>query len=347
MLEEYLELGFNYRMTDIQAAIGLVQLDKLDQMVAGAAQRAARYHAAARSCPGVRTVSDPPNGTTNYQSFWVRARPDFRSRPRRRCCALLEHGISARRGIMAAHLEPAYADHPAKRRAPGDRAADPTVADPAAVPHNDRARTRWRRRGDLRGGGTTGGIVAGAHNKLPGDWTDLVVVCAGTSWDGVTFAVKHIARQLTAYAPVLYVDPPLPSIRARRGQALEGTLREPPLRLIEPGLARVTPIVNPGRSRCGLREVARVLQRRAIRKAVDALGARPRPSSPHAQTTFSTQSARMSGCSTRPTITRLDRRSWGFRAAGWSEPQPVRCARQTWSLPFPTCWQNVGELRVR
>lgn len=118
--------------------------------------------------------------------------------------------------------------------------------------------------------------MADARSALPGDWTDLVVVCAGTSWDGITFAVKHIARQLTAYAPVLYVDPPLSSIRARRDPTLAGSLREPPLRLIEPGLARVSPIVGPGWSRRGLRNVTRVLQRRAIRKAVNALGVQPR-----------------------------------------------------------------------
>lgn len=118
--------------------------------------------------------------------------------------------------------------------------------------------------------------MANRHSELPGDWTDLIVVCAGTSWDGVTYAVKHIAQRLTAYAPVLYVDPPLSSIRARRTPALVGSVHEPPLRLIEPGLARLSPIVNPGWSRGGLRDIARMLHRRAIRRAVDALGARPR-----------------------------------------------------------------------
>jgi teichuronic acid biosynthesis glycosyltransferase TuaH len=118
--------------------------------------------------------------------------------------------------------------------------------------------------------------VAGAFSPLPGDWTGLVVVCAATSWDGITGSEKHMARQLAAHAPVLFVDPPLSSIGVRRNPALAGALKEPRLRLIGPRLARLSPIVNPGPTRAGLRDVARLLHRRAIRQAVGALGARPR-----------------------------------------------------------------------
>jgi teichuronic acid biosynthesis glycosyltransferase TuaH len=118
--------------------------------------------------------------------------------------------------------------------------------------------------------------MAPALSPLPGDWTGLVVVCAATSWDGITGSEKHMARQLAAHAPVLYVDPPLSSLRAGHHSGLARSLRQPPLRMISPGLARVSPIVNPGLTRVGLRDVARVLHRRAIRQAVDALGTRPR-----------------------------------------------------------------------
>ena len=43
LIEHYLETGFNYRMTDIQAAIGLVQLGKLARMVARRRELAERY----------------------------------------------------------------------------------------------------------------------------------------------------------------------------------------------------------------------------------------------------------------------------------------------------------------
>jgi dTDP-4-amino-4,6-dideoxygalactose transaminase len=112
VLEQYLETGFNYRLTDVQAAIGLVQLQRLDDIVAQRREAAACYHALLRELPRFRCVQDPPWGTTNYQSFWVLL-PEETGRTRNE---VLEHlageGISGRRGIMAAHLEPAYAGHP-------------------------------------------------------------------------------------------------------------------------------------------------------------------------------------------------------------------------------------------
>ena len=109
VLESYLETGFNYRMTDVQAAIGLVQLGRLDAMVARRRELAARYRALLADLDGLTPVRDPAYGTANFQSFWVLLDQRY-GRPRNEVLALLaEAGISARRGIMAAHLEPAYA----------------------------------------------------------------------------------------------------------------------------------------------------------------------------------------------------------------------------------------------
>lgn len=112
VLERYLEVGFNYRMTDVQAAVGLVQLGKLDAMVARRRELAARYDAALRDVPGLRPVRDPAYGQGNFQSYWVLLDPAFPVDRDALLAALADAGISARRGIMAAHLEPAYADHP-------------------------------------------------------------------------------------------------------------------------------------------------------------------------------------------------------------------------------------------
>jgi perosamine synthetase len=112
VIERYLETGFNYRMTDIQAAVGLVQLAKLDLMIERRRAQARRYHEAFADIVGLVTATDPPYGTTTFQSFWVLL-PDDASISRDDLLARLqEAGISARRGIMAAHLEPAYAGHP-------------------------------------------------------------------------------------------------------------------------------------------------------------------------------------------------------------------------------------------
>jgi dTDP-4-amino-4,6-dideoxygalactose transaminase len=112
VVEAYMETGFNYRMTDIQAAVGLVQLDRLDEIVGRRRALAERYQQLLAEVPGIRTISDPPYGTGNYQSFWV-VLPDDSSVDRDEVMRqMLAHGISTRRGIMAAHLEPAYADGP-------------------------------------------------------------------------------------------------------------------------------------------------------------------------------------------------------------------------------------------
>ncbi len=113
IVEEYVETGFNYRLTDVQAALGLVQLGRLDAIVARRRELAARYHELlADALPDVRAVRDPEHGETNYQSFWVELPPDCPVARNDVLAALAEAGVSGRRGIMAAHLEPAYAGHP-------------------------------------------------------------------------------------------------------------------------------------------------------------------------------------------------------------------------------------------
>lgn len=116
VLESYDELGFNYRMTDVQAAIGLVQLGRLGEMVARRRELADRYRWLLAEVPGLRLVADPVGadgrayGETNYQACWVLLGPEFPVRRDAMLGRLAAAGISARRGIMAAHLEPAYAD---------------------------------------------------------------------------------------------------------------------------------------------------------------------------------------------------------------------------------------------
>ncbi|WP_436773393.1 DegT/DnrJ/EryC1/StrS family aminotransferase [Yinghuangia sp. YIM S09857] len=112
VLETYDELGFNYRMTDVQAAIGLVQLGRLDAMVERRRRLADRYRRLLTGVPGLRLVEDPAYGTTNYQACWALLPEDFPVGRDALLGKLSAEGISARRGIMAAHLEPAYADTP-------------------------------------------------------------------------------------------------------------------------------------------------------------------------------------------------------------------------------------------
>ncbi|MFC7381600.1 DegT/DnrJ/EryC1/StrS family aminotransferase [Sphaerisporangium rhizosphaerae] len=111
--EEYSEVGFNYRMTDLQAAVGLVQLRRLPELVARRRALAGRYQELLAGIPGLTTAGDTDHGRTNYQSFWIALPAGFPMSRNDLLGFLAERGVSARRGIMAAHLEPAYADVPA------------------------------------------------------------------------------------------------------------------------------------------------------------------------------------------------------------------------------------------
>ncbi|PRY32032.1 DegT/DnrJ/EryC1/StrS family aminotransferase [Pseudosporangium ferrugineum] len=112
VLEAYLETAYNYRMTDIQAAVGLVQLGRLAGLVAQRRALAARYHDLLAGIDGLVPVRDPAYGRTNYQSFWVLLNPEYATGRDEVLAELAARGVSARRGIMAAHLEPAYAGVP-------------------------------------------------------------------------------------------------------------------------------------------------------------------------------------------------------------------------------------------
>lgn len=108
IVETYDEVGYNYRMTDLQAAVGLVQLRRLDEMVAKRRALAARYTQRLSPLNWMITPSEPAGCVSNFQSYMVRLtehapveRDDLMQR-------MLDRGISTRRGIMATHREAPY-----------------------------------------------------------------------------------------------------------------------------------------------------------------------------------------------------------------------------------------------
>ena len=107
VIESYLETGYNYRMTDIQAAVGLVQLGRLEELLSRRRGLAARYTESLADL-GVVVASDPPYGTTNFQSYWVLLPADSPMERNELLASLLRDGISARRGVMAIHREPPF-----------------------------------------------------------------------------------------------------------------------------------------------------------------------------------------------------------------------------------------------
>ena len=108
VFESYPELGFNYRLTDIQAAIGREQLKRLPEAISQRRQLAERYRQLLGDVPGLVLPTEREWARTNWQSFCVRlpANTDQREAMQK----MLDEGIATRRGIMCAHLEPAYHD---------------------------------------------------------------------------------------------------------------------------------------------------------------------------------------------------------------------------------------------
>ena len=105
VFEAYPVLGFNYRMTDIQAAVGREQLARLDELVTRRRELAGRYTSALGAVPGVHPPREPEWARTNWQSYAVRLeKADLRAVMQR----LLHDGIASRRGVMNAHTEAAY-----------------------------------------------------------------------------------------------------------------------------------------------------------------------------------------------------------------------------------------------
>jgi dTDP-4-amino-4,6-dideoxygalactose transaminase len=112
IFEEYAELGYNYRMTDIQAAIGRVQLKRLPEIVQRRRELAQRYFDLLSSVPGLGLPDEPEWARSNWQSFCVRLPEGAVQRTVMQ--HMLDAGIATRRGIMNAHLEPAYRGQPWK-----------------------------------------------------------------------------------------------------------------------------------------------------------------------------------------------------------------------------------------
>ncbi|WP_436640333.1 glycosyltransferase [Microbaculum sp. FT89] len=103
----------------------------------------------------------------------------------------------------------------------------------------------------------------------------LIVVCAGTSWGGIRGSDHHVATELTRYATVLWVDPPVTFLTPVRRRQEVGAVPWPRLRPGIPGLVRLTPTAIPGYTRPGINATTGFLVRTQIRWALDKLGATP------------------------------------------------------------------------
>ena len=140
--EVYEELGYNYRLTDIQAAIGIEQFKKLDSLLARRRAVAQRYNAAFCKVEQLQTPVEPAYATHSYQSYAIRLRPGCRMGRDDMMRALIDAGVSCRRGIPPAHLEPLYASRGRVSLPVTEAIAAESIFIPmyAALPEADQAR---------------------------------------------------------------------------------------------------------------------------------------------------------------------------------------------------------------
>jgi len=126
IFESYPEIGFNYRMTDIQAAVGREQLKRLPELFSRRRAILEKYRALLGDVPNLSLPLEPEWARSNWQSFAVRLADEVDQREVMQ--SLLDNGVASRRGIMCSHLEPAYQTEPW-------RSSGPLTASEAAQAH--------------------------------------------------------------------------------------------------------------------------------------------------------------------------------------------------------------------
>jgi perosamine synthetase len=120
IFESYPMVGFNYRMTDIQAAVGREQLKRLPEIVPRRRELAARY-TRLLTAAGLATPYEPAWARSNWQSYTVTLPEGCDQRQVMQ--SMLDRGIATRRGIMCAHREEPYLGSNAPGSLPQSEAA--------------------------------------------------------------------------------------------------------------------------------------------------------------------------------------------------------------------------------
>jgi dTDP-4-amino-4,6-dideoxygalactose transaminase len=111
LLPEFNLLGFNYRMTDLQGAVGLVQLAKMDRYIEERDRWAQWYARQLADLDWLRVPRAPEGSRHGWQSFVCWVAPERAPRPRNEIMQLLhDQGIATRPGTHAVHLLGLYRD---------------------------------------------------------------------------------------------------------------------------------------------------------------------------------------------------------------------------------------------
>ena len=108
IFEDYVTTGFNYRMTDIQAAVGVEQLKRLDDIIDERRSLAAHYAKLLSNIPHLKIPKVRDAIRPNWQSYPIKLLDGAPCSQLEFMQFLLDKGIATRRGIMNAHQEAAY-----------------------------------------------------------------------------------------------------------------------------------------------------------------------------------------------------------------------------------------------
>jgi len=128
IIEEYNEVGYNYRMTDVQAAIGIEQVKRLDGIVSERRRLAEQYTKALEGHSWLRAPVEPDWAESNFQSYAVQLTKDAPVSRNDLMQKLLDRGIATRRGIMLAHREKPFHANPSGKHLPvSEQASDCSI----------------------------------------------------------------------------------------------------------------------------------------------------------------------------------------------------------------------------
>ncbi|HET6996614.1 MAG TPA: DegT/DnrJ/EryC1/StrS family aminotransferase [Chitinophagaceae bacterium] len=137
IFEDHVEVGYNYRMTDIQAAVGIKQLEKLDWIVAERRKIAKQYNEAFADIDFIRLPVEEEGYFSNYQSYSIYLKENCPISRNDLMQKMLDVGISTRRGIMTTHRETAYKTEYAGVALPvSENACDSSIILPLYIPMN-------------------------------------------------------------------------------------------------------------------------------------------------------------------------------------------------------------------
>lgn len=110
LIESYPVVGYNMRITDIQAAVAVVQMKRLPAMLKLRRQVAEGYQQRLGQFSPIGLPRDPEHGQGNWQSYMISLDPNLGITPLELMTKLHHQGVPTRRGVMASHQEPCYRD---------------------------------------------------------------------------------------------------------------------------------------------------------------------------------------------------------------------------------------------